>query len=175
MNRCAGQERSGRGWYRRDQREQATAADRNCDGDRVAIGDLTRLAAAQAVTTYRWRRAAAHTTLLERGSPSGVTKLITAKAVFSSTRQIRSVVRLRADAIVILRPRASPNTSTTLSSAHIPAHLRRPYSEAVPRLAGPLARRRESGYRPVGGQNVELDRCDAPSGVDGLSSCPSRP
>src|SRR6185312_6996423 len=25
--------------------------------------------------------------------------------------------------------------STTLSSAHIPAHLRRPYSEAVPRLA----------------------------------------
>src|SRR6476661_3104346 len=135
MNRCAGQERNGRGWYRRDQREQATAADRNCDGDRVAIGDLARLPAAQAVTTYRWRRAAAHITPLERGSPSGVTKLITAKAVFSSTRQIRSVVRLRADPIVVFRPRASPNTSTTLSPAHIAAHLHRPYSEAVPRLA----------------------------------------
>src|SRR6185437_10405004 len=65
----------------------------------------------EAVTTYGWRRAAAHTTPLERGSPSGVTKLITAKAVFSSTRQIRSVVRLRADAIVVF--------STASQSEHV--------------------------------------------------------
>src|SRR6476646_2777642 len=75
MNRCAGQERNGRGWYRRDQREQATAADRNCDGDRVAIGDLARLPAArssdhvQVATSRRAHHSARARLALRRHEP----------------------------------------------------------------------------------------------------------